>query len=1615
MEVWWFSRVVAHHPYAILAAVFVLSSTCLIVPLATNNFPDFSDPQMGFEARGTPLAKRFTAWYNLMRATGARGELVDDPIEYYNYLLQLMKQNSTDSFNSTRSIPGILRKKPKNKKKKNKKHNKNSNDTVSDVTDTNSEDKWNELLKLKNKNQFEHIDNHENHNHLDEDFFCHVPTSAYARVVIGSNSKEKSLWSLEGVLAQCHIDAMFRANPKFSSICEVPTGDGPRSKKCCRSWSPANYVAFLSNRTSCLGVTESDLIKIENLLKKCAYYYHHRYLTADCTEDFNCQKQVPPECYVHNAPYHLLHFLLDSNFMSREVVKNNSNTTLEFVMLFLPFAASSAASDFYCDIKDDGLVYGNFQVVGMELGLKSTLFDRMLVADTCLLLSGFLFITICIWAYTNSIILTITTILAVVFSLGISYAIYTLALKISFFPFMNFLAVIVAVGIGADDAFIFCKIWEQHKQQKNSNGSLTKVVQETMKHAVPSMFVTSLTTAVAFFASIVSNVTAINCFSLFSGMTVIANFFLMITWLPASVVVADHCNLMILSPANLIVRKIIRPFKITMNKLVAGFSDLLMRLVIGLRWLWISTLGAIVLIGGVIVFSYPGLRLPNSPDFQLFDSSHLFERYTSLYAPKFWFEKSDMGEGAGLLPLRFVWGIKPYDNGDYLDPASRGELIWDETFNITDKESQLWLEQFCRNLRTQPFYHNTLGPLISNCFIESFRSWMARRCEDVINPQISRAPCCESSTYPYTPEVLSRCVAEASADLYRTPAYLWTRGGVVAGGIKYLKDSVKLQVDENNITLPMPLPKIMALIVEYDSTYSYSLSFTEMNEFYNKVENWMQEQLKGAPPGMRGGWFVSHLEFYELQRTLYEGTLWAMGVSMILALIVLAFVTLNPLLSLYAIVTIGGAILVTVAALVLLNWRLNVLESVAVSTAIGLAVDFSLHYSVSYRACKSEKKVDKVKAALEQMGGPTLMAAVTSGASGAFMLPSHVLAYIQIAIFLILVMCVSWIYATFFLCPLLYVIGPSSDFAQFHYSKLKKYLPGLSTSRWLEAVWEPSAKISALPGGLEMIDITGDGQARLICIDIPPESTESSKIRVFKGGEQINEIPVLEPPCGVVGFYTENNELRSAVVAVGSAASVFIYKNMKPHFKYNLPCLDAHPKEREIWNKACSEGDLNIKSLCDDLELLSNELGASFMTPRTLKFLSMDENHRLEFVEQYRNVPLTKPNCLCVIGTVRKDSWHDPACSCLVLGTEIGEILILDPRSFSLTDKLYLGWAPAAIASAGLWSGDGKIFVASRDTRIGVLKKGMSAISLWENLAAPVVAIATLAAEGLAAVLMNGTLVGLSMNGAKLWEVQLVDFALDMISIPVPQTGLSLLAISIPQVGILIYDAQHHVDTISTLEPISAMKYGRMGQEERALALVTLRGGLCVKILKRTANFSSRIDNSNTSVNSSQKFSIPKKTRLFLEQTNREKAEAKNIHSTFERDFLQLQLAVAKKANELLYSQASPANNSVNMEISVLGLGPTYVIRTVLSTVKEKTLNEGLHLLYRSEETVDIDRRIIDLPFILAGHPVPVTVRATPKSLIPEKVEVLLCRFDQKKPVAVSSVMLPVPEPEIEV
>jgi hypothetical protein len=253
----------------------------------------------------------------------------------------------------------------------------------------------------------------------------------------------------------------------------------------------------------------------------------------------------------------------------------------------------------------------------------------------------------------------------------------------------------------------------------------------------------------------------------------------------------------------------------------------------------------------------------------------------------------------------------------------------------------------------------------------------------------------------------------AVKDLYETPAQFFLPG---VAGPRFSK-STPHRVD--------------AVVIEYDSNISYSLSYTEMNEFYRQVENWMEEQLTSAPPGMKSGWFTSDLSFYDVQHSLSEGTVSAIALAMAIALVVLICATGNLWLSFISVVCLTSVVLVSVAILVLLGWKLNILESVSVSIAVGLSVDFTLHYAVGYRLSAQETdRESAVVFSLTRMSSPIAMAAVTTLSAGAAVLFSSVVAYQQIGTFVVVVMMTSWIYSTLLLPSMLRVCGPQNGCSQ---------------------------------------------------------------------------------------------------------------------------------------------------------------------------------------------------------------------------------------------------------------------------------------------------------------------------------------------------------------------------------------------------------------------------------------------------------------------------------------------------------------------------------------------------------------------------------------------------------
>lgn len=51
--------------------------------------------------------------------------------------------------------------------------------------------------------------------------------------------------------------------------------------------------------------------------------------------------------------------------------------------------------------------------------------------------------------------------------------------------------------------------------------------------------------------------------------------------------------------------------------------------------------GSLSILSAVVVMYYPGLKLPDSRSFQLFQSSQLLEQYDLVYRDNYWFERSN--------------------------------------------------------------------------------------------------------------------------------------------------------------------------------------------------------------------------------------------------------------------------------------------------------------------------------------------------------------------------------------------------------------------------------------------------------------------------------------------------------------------------------------------------------------------------------------------------------------------------------------------------------------------------------------------------------------------------------------------------------------------------------------------------------------------------------------------------------------------------------------------------------------------------------------------------------------------------------------------------------------
>ncbi|XP_029790807.1 protein dispatched homolog 1 isoform X1 [Suricata suricatta] len=962
-----YASLIADWPVVVLGMCTAFIVVCALVGVLVPELPDFSDPLLGFEPRGTTIGQRLVTWNNMVKNTGYKATLANYPFKY-----------------------------------------------ADEQAKSHRDDRWSDDHYEREKREVDW-------NFHKDSFFCDVPSDRYSRVVFTA-AGGGTLWNLPAIKSMCSVDnSRIRAHPQFGDLCQRTT-----AASCCPSWTLGNYIAILNNRSSCQKIIERDVAHTLKLLRACAKHYHNGTLGPDCWDAAARRKGqlkctgVPRKCTKYNAVYQILHYLADKDFMAPKAT-DPAAPALKYSMLFSPTEKGESMMDIYLDnFVDWNGSDGITSVAGIEFGIKHSLFQDYLLTDTAYPAIAVLLVLLVMCAYTRSLFITLMTMFAVISSLIVSYFLYRVVFNFEFFPFMNLTALVILVGIGADDAFVLCDVWSYAKFDKPHAGT-AETVGVTLQHAALSMFVTSFTTAAAFYANYVSNITAIRCFGVYAGTAVLVNYVLMVTWLPAVVVLHERYLLNILScfrkpqQQAYVSKSCWTAARQKCHRLLFAISEasriffekVLPCVVIKFRYLWLFWFLALTVGGAYIVCVNPKMKLPSLElnEFQLFRASHPFERYDAEYKKLFMFERVQRGEELHM-PITVVWGVSPEDNGDPLNPKSKGKLALDGSFNIASPASQVWILHFCQKLRNQTFFRQTDEQDFTSCFIETFKQWMEN--QDCDEPALYL--CCRRWSFPYKQEIFELCIKRAIMELERSTGY-------------HLDSKTPGPRFDINDT-------IRAVVLEFQSTYLFTLAYEKMHQFYKEVDAWISRELSSAPEGLSNGWFVSNLEFYDLQDSLSDGTLIAMGLSVAVAFSVMLLTTWNVFISLFAIISITGTIFVTVGSLVLLGWELNVLESVTISVAVGLSVDFAVHYGVAYRLAPDADREGKVIFSLSRMGSAMAMAALTTFVAGAMMMPSTVLAYTQLGTFMMLIMCVSWAFATFFFQCLCRCLGPQGTCGQ---------------------------------------------------------------------------------------------------------------------------------------------------------------------------------------------------------------------------------------------------------------------------------------------------------------------------------------------------------------------------------------------------------------------------------------------------------------------------------------------------------------------------------------------------------------------------------------------------------
>jgi len=522
-----------------------------------------------------------------------------------------------------------------------------------------------------------------------------------------------------------------------------------------------------------------------------------------------------------------------------------------------------------------------------------------------------------------------------------------------------------------------------------------------------------------------------------------------------------------------------------------------------------------------------------------------------------------------------------------------------------------------------------------------------------------------------------------------------------------------------------------------------------------------------------------------------------------------------------------------------------------------------------------------------------------------------------------------------------------------------------TASPWLHAWHDPVVGLKAPQSCMRLVDLFGNGDAQLVVGDA------RKRLRVYRGTAMLTEADLLDTPAAIAAFYTDQNLPRTPAIAVASGPYVFIYRNMKPYFKFTVPPLEIDQLELDTWNEL--KGERVSAAAAAEALAQARDNGAR-LSARSMDLLALeDDAQREEYVRAQRGAPLTQQTVITCMETLKKNSDAEDAVSSLVVGTEARQVLVLDPTGSSIVAGVTLQGVPAMMCVSGLFDVEWRIVVACRDGRVYTVKSGdlrsKTAVVLGKAIEVETQPVALAFIDKLVYVATMAQAVHCFLQKGK------KNYTLAM---PAPVTNMEVLSVKKARVvsallvalangEVRLYRDKHLLHTLRYKEVVAGLRFGQYGREESSLVLLTRAGALDIKMLQRKANLESSSVAAGPPPEQDIPLNIPKKTKLYVEMTQREREQAVDMHRMFQRDLCKLRLEAARTYVKVITEGqmgVSPVGGaSIRVNAQVQGLGPHFKIKLEVQNGGTKPLmgipvafdfNRNLYIMKKSQMVLPI-------------------------------------------------------------